>query len=456
MNHTLQSLGLCITLITPIACSNSESSNAPVADGTEDSGAPMSNSDAGPDATAVEGGTPTDGETADMSMTDGLPAPFSVFARVSGTDILDGAGQPLLLRSVGLGNWLLPEGYMWLAYDASQKARELEDRVAELIGPEQSRAFWIAFRDRFFTEADVKRSRDLGFNSIRLAMNARLLMPEGGVVFDEIEFGRLQKFVTWCESAGLYVVLDMHAAPGGQTGHNPIDDSPTDTPELFNIGANQDRLIALWTEIARRFAASKVVLGYDLLNEPINPDFKELNAKLWPLYQRIGKAIRAVDPNHILIVEGAGWANDWSSLDTPFDANLVYSFHKYWDDPSAQATVQRYLDRGKQWNRPIWCGEMGEPKTVAWSQKAVALLEKNRIGWTFWPWKKMNTTNNPYSVSIPENWNLFIDYLNDRTKKPSADAAKAILDEYLVNIALGTAVYNQSITCELLPTTCGS
>jgi aryl-phospho-beta-D-glucosidase BglC (GH1 family) len=67
----------------------------------------------------------------------------------------------------------------------------------------------------------------------------------------------------------------------------------------------------------------RVVAGFDLLNEPINPDFASLNDQLWPLYVRVGSAIRGVDPNHAIIVEGAAWADNWSTLAEPFDANLI-------------------------------------------------------------------------------------------------------------------------------------
>jgi len=395
----------------------------------------------------------TDSSTDSNSGTDTGEA----FVHVDGLNIVDGSGQPILLRTMGLGNWLLPEGYMWLIYKGSAKARELEARITEILGEDAAEAFWLSFRERFFTEADVQRAKALGYNSIRLALNARLLMPENGTAFDEVEFERLEQFVNWCETAGLYVIFDMHAAPGGQTGHNAIDDSPTDTPELFNSEEHQTRLITLWTEIARRFSQRTAVLGYDLLNEPINPDFASLNDKLWPLYVRIAAEIRTVDTDHIIIVEGAGWANNWDVLDAPFDDNMIYSFHKYWDNTD-QASIQRFINKGIEWNRPIWCGEMGEPKTPLWSQNAVQLLESNNIGWTFWPWKKMSTTNTPYSIRLPENWTLFHSYGLDptTTPRPTAEEIQPILDEFLENISLANCDYIQAITCEILPDGCNN
>jgi endoglucanase len=401
----------------------------------------------------ADAGQPPDGASGgDAVAPNGRPSIGPGFLRVVGTEIVDGAGQPVLLRAVGLGNWLLPEGYMW-KLAGSGKARDIEKAIEDVIGPTQAGAFWTSWRDSFFTETDAARAAQIGFNAIRLAMNSRLLMPEGQDAFDETEFDHLSKLVDWCEKHDLYVIFDMHAAPGGQTGHNAIDDSPTDTPELFNSPTYQDRLVRLWTEIARRFADSRVVAGFDLLNEPIHPDFSDLNDKLWPLYVEVGNAIRGVDPNHAIIVEGAAWADNWSALAGPFDANMIYSFHKYWDNTD-QLSVQPFIDKRTEWNRPIWCGEMGEPRENDWPQRAVALLESNNVGWTYWPWKKMDTTNDPYSIDIPTNWDLFQSYVADPTTQPDAGTMQSVFDDYLVKISEDKCRYNQPVACQILPLTC--
>ncbi len=405
----------------------------------------------GPTQSSGMGGTDA-GNVADSG--DAAVSFGSGFLHASGTEIVDGLQQPILLRAVGLGNWLLPEGYMW-KLSSSDKARDIEKAVEAAVGPNAAAEFWAAWRDTFFTEADVSVAAQMGFNAVRVAMNSRLLLPEDQDKFNETEFARLGSLVEWCERHQIYVIFDMHAAPGGQTGHNAIDDSPTNTPELFNSSTYQDRLVRLWTEIARRFATSRTVAGYDLLNEPINPDFAELNDKLWPLYIRIGTAIRDVDHNHALIVEGAGWANNWSTLGEPFDDNMIYSFHKYWDNTD-QPSVQPFIDKRTEWNRPIWCGEMGEPRSLDWPQHAVSLLESNGIGWTYWPWKKMDTNNDPYSIDYPNNWNSFR-YLVANPGAPQPDAGtplQDVFDDYLDKIALNKCHYNKDLVCGILAAAC--
>lgn len=117
------------------------------------------------------------------------------------------------------------------------------------------------------------------------------------------------------KEAGIYVILDMHDAPGGQTGDN-IDDSYA-YPWLMENAENQKQFIEIWTRIAKKYAHT-TVLGYDLLNEPIAHYFKDdlprLNQNLEKLYKECTLAIRKVDKNHIIMLGGACSGNGNFSL----------------------------------------------------------------------------------------------------------------------------------------------
>jgi endoglucanase len=427
--------------------------------------------DAAQDIRDLDGSTSAMNPFDQSSPSDAVPVPDASpplgFVHADGVRLLDGSGAPLLLRTAALGNWLLNEGYMWVFRGpGGDRSRRIEQRIVELIGASEAATFWEGFRNSYITQADFARIASLGFNSVRLAMNARLLLPEGQADFDEKEFQRLRDVVDWSTAQGLYVIFDMHGAPGGETGTN-IDDDANDRPELFTNTANQERLVTLWTEIARRFADSTNVLGYDLLNEPLpgttTPNFLALyRAQLWPLYQRISQAVRTVDPNHVLIVEGGNWANDWTTLGSPFDANMMYSFHKYClgcsatDEAASEtiASIQTYLNYRRMWNRPIWCGEAGE-NTNAWYSTVYRLFEDNEVGWTFWTWKKLRSTNNPYSVTPPAGWAAIQAYVQasgadgGAPPLPPVEATKATFNELLVDIRLDHDTFNQAVLCSL-------
>src|SRR5205085_12311760 len=182
---------------------------------------------------------------------------------------------------------------------------------------------------------ELQRISELGFNCVRPALNARLFLTEGeSPKYLPHGFELVDNLISWCRRYRVYVILDMHAAPGGQTGQN-IDDGIDDEPRLFSEPKSQDRLVELWVKLATRYKDEPIVAGYDLLNEPLPertgaaPKYK---AKLESLYKRINEAIRQIDKKHMITLEGADWANDWSVFGRRFDSNLFYQFHYYgWD-----------------------------------------------------------------------------------------------------------------------------
>src|SRR6516164_1388499 len=240
------------------------------------------------------------------------------FAHTDHKQIVDAAGKPLLLRATNLGNWLVPEGYMWLFQGGPQSPGEIRALVLELLGPEGSAAFWQSYRENYITRADIALLHRAGFNAIRVPLHYGLF--EG----DNEGFKLLDRLIAWCRAEGLYVILDLHAAPGGQTGAN-IDDS-AGYPWLYGSPQEQARLVAIWRRLATRYRDEPAVLGYDLLNEPIPPfpGLAVLNSSLEPLYKKLSGEIRKVDAHHILFLGGARRVENFSIFGQPFDTNVVY------------------------------------------------------------------------------------------------------------------------------------
>ena len=371
------------------------------------------------------------------------PACAQGFLRAHGHDIVDETGKKVLLRGVGLGNWLLPEGYMWKFGREGDRPRKIEKLVEEMVGTEEAERFWRSFRKQYITEADIARIAELGYNSVRPALNARRFMTEEEhPVFVDEGFALLDQLLAWCKKHNLYVILDMHGAPGGQTGQN-IDDSPNDLPELFMDKAYQDRLLKLWLEMARRYKDEPTVAGYDLLNEPLPGRTGALERhrdQLEPLYKRLTTAIREIDPKHMIILEGGDWSNDWSVFSQPFDDNLVYQFHYYcWDRPDKLKDISDFVARREAFNVPVWVGETGEKgNTIYWA--TTQLFEANNIGWSFWPWKKMDTANTPYSINTPEEWDAVREFSRGGAK-PDRALCRRALGELLENIKLEHCVF---------------
>ena len=273
--------------------------------------------------------------------------------------------------------------------------------INQLIGEDEARRFWKAYLDNYITRDDIRFIKQSGFNSVRVAFNYRLFVSaDDPQKLEGIGYELLDRVVGWCKQEGLYVILDMHGAPGGQTGDN-IDDS-WGYPFLFESNESQELTVRLWTKIAARFKNEPWVIGFDLLNEPIAHYFDAdyFNPKLEPLYKKIVAGIRTVDPNHLIFLGGAQWNNNFKVFGPPFDSKLVYTFHKYWMEVNQQA-IQEYLDFRDKYNVPLWMGESGE-NTDEWVAAYRSILERHGIGWCFWPYKKVDATSSVRYQSIDQ------------------------------------------------------
>lgn len=370
---------------------------------------------------------------------------FEGFGHVANGELVDGSGNVLRLRGVGLGNWFLPEGYMWkFEPDGPLSPHEIEDFVVDLVGRERGARFWHEFRDRFITEADIARIADEGFDHVRLALNSRLLLTADGGI-DEAGFALVDRLIGWCRAHQLWVVLDLHGAPGGQTGTN-IDDSPRGVPDLFITGgAYTTRTIDLWRAIATRYRDETAVIAYDLLNEPLPNDYQFTYADaLADLYQHLTKAIREIDPNHVIIYEGTHWSNNWSIFTQVWDPNSMLQCHKYWSAPD-RPSVQGYLDISSELGLPVYMGETGE-NNLDWMQTAFQLYEECSMSWNLWPWKKIDTVTSPCSIDPPDGWSDVVNYARKRSDaKPDAERAWTILGDLLDRLDITRCTYRQDV-----------
>ena len=366
----------------------------------------------------------------------GTAAPAE-FIHAEGTRLVDGSGERFAIKGINLGNWLVPEGYMFKFMRARAPA-EIESVIETLIGPEDASRFWTAFREQYIAQEDIRFIKAAGFNTVRVPLHWRLFVVPGEDGADRFEgpgWFLLDRLVAWCRDAGLRVIIDLHAAPGGQTGVN--HDDGTGFPLTFYVPRHRQLTVALWRAIAAHYRDEPAVLGYDLLNEPISPysDEDYLNPRLEPLYREIVAAIRSVDTNHVVLLAGAQWSTSFAVFGRPFDANAVYTYHKFWATPTRDS-LQSYLNFSNRWNVPLLIGETGE-LTDNWNESFRELHEKFGIGWCFWPYKNLDSAATVVSIQKPEGWDLIADAGSADGKAimahslPSREQALAILSAYL-------------------------
>lgn len=369
------------------------------------------------------------------------PASFDGFVHAHAGRLVDGSGRELVLRGVGLGNWMLPEGYMWHFGPGAESPREIEALVERLLGIDSAAAFWARFRDAFISEADIARIAESGFDHVRLPINARGIQnPDGSMIEAGLEL--IDRLIGWCRAHDLWVLLDLHGAPGGQTGTN-IDDS-LGRPDLFFEEHHRSNTLTIWRELATRYAGDTTVLGYDLLNEPLPNEWQHRFAdELVELYRDLTREIRAVDPDHLIMYEGSHWATNWSIFTEVWDDNSALQFHKYWSSPD-RASIAPFLEARDRLGVPIYMGEGGE-NTLSWLYTAFRLYEAEGIGWNFWPWKKIDTRTSPVSIVPPAGWGAVIAAI------PGGEVVDAvrIFDDLLVNMRIENCTWQPDVVAAI-------
>ncbi len=352
--------------------------------------------------------------------------------------------EPALLRGVGVGNWLLPEGYMWRFNAGATSPRRIEAIIAQALGQADAEQFWVSFRDNFFTQADIAEIARLGFDHIRLPFNARLLIDSEGTPLSGFDY--VDRCLDWAHAAGLGVVLDLHAAPGGQTGAN-IDDSQRDLPELFTDPANRELTIELWRLLARRYVNHPAVIAYDLLNEPLPDKHAQLWPDLVPLYRDLTRAIREIDTDHVIMYEGAHWATNFTMFESPLDDNACLQFHHYWS-PVNPERFEALRTQANQLGMAIYMGESGE-NSPEWIREMFTTCTQRGISWNFWPWKKLDTTTSPFSAPAPTGWEAMIAWAEGHGPALSRSQAAELLTEFLGNIKLSNCQRRDEIIAAL-------
>ena len=342
------------------------------------------------------------------------------FLHVENGQIVEGNGEPILLQGLGLGGWLVPEGYM-LNIPGYGSPTEIENKIEALLGTDLAAEFWDLYHENYVAEADIDQIAEWGFNSIRIPFHYKQFSPSPGEV-NQFGYDIVDSLLSWCTPYNMYIILDMHCAPGGQN-HGEISDSDG-TARLWLEDGYKEHTIEIWHSIAEYYADETLIGGYDLINEPVLPDGIS-SEDLRELYIDITNVVREVDTNHIVFIEGNWYGTDFTSLTPPWDDNMSYSFHKYWNDPTL-GTIQYLISMGNTYNVPLWMGESGE-NSNHWFYEAVHLFESNNIGWNWWTHKKLEKITSPLSAIISPQYQDILDYWNGNGSEPSQVYAQAAL-----------------------------
>jgi aryl-phospho-beta-D-glucosidase BglC (GH1 family) len=379
--------------------------------------------------------------------------PAQGYLRTQGQEIVNNDGA-LLLRGIGLGGWVLQEPYMLQLSGVARTQTQIRNKISDLIGDSATRLFYEDWIKNSVTREDLDSLAAWGFNSIRFPMHYNLFtLPveqesvPGKNTWLETGFALTDSLLSWCKANRMYLILDLHAAPGGQGNDVAIADASE--IRLWESEENKNKTVALWRKIAERYAGEEWIGGYDIINEP-NYGFESkddkngcnetLNRPLRELLIRITEAIREVDNNHLIVIEGNCWGNNYNGIFPLWDNNIVISFHKYWNY-NDENEIEYILNYRKQNNAPVWLSESGE-NSNAWFTDAIRLVEGKNIGWCWWTYKRMSPVC-PMEIRQAEGYEALKQYWKGNGKRPSPEQALRVLNQLAENCKIKHTIFHK-------------
>ncbi|MEV6863004.1 cellulase family glycosylhydrolase [Streptosporangium subroseum] len=327
--------------------------------------------------------------------------------RVNGSRLVDPSGDPVRLRGVGLGGWMNMENFI-----TGHPANESSMRVAvgDVLGEERAAFFFDRLLTSFFGPEDAALLSAMGVNCVRIPVNYRHFESDDRPMeMREEGFRHLDRVIGLLGAHGIYSVIDLHALPGSQNQHWHSD-NPTHVAAFWQHRHFQDRVVHLWEFMADRYRDNPWVAGYNPVNEPGDVAGRVVG----PFYDRLVKAVRAVDPAHVLFLDGNTYSTDFTIFREVYE-NTVFVCHDYalagfahggpypghtrgeWVD---REHLERAFDRRTLFQRetgtPLWVGEFGpvytgDPEIDAQRYQILrdqlAIYDAHDAGWSLWTYK---------------------------------------------------------------------
>lgn len=345
--------------------------------------------------------------------------------------LTDKNNTQITLKGVNFGGWLLQETWMCPVvpyenryvdnntnYPLDWGALDTLEILTQKLGKTKAENLINKYQDNYITEADFKLVKNLGFNCIRIPFWYRNFMSdESGTYFSENDdenpgFKRLDRAIETAGKYGLYIILDMHGCPGGQSGDHSTGKSGRNY--LYKETKYQDIMEDLWVKIADRYKLSKTVVSYDIMNEPMNNcDYKHgvkqayrystgsesAKAATNAVYDRMIKAIRKADPFHVITVEGIWQINCLPNPKTYGWTNMMYQLHTY---DSSAATLENHCKGLKNARTNYGVAVfIGEFNPHSFYSDSVTMFNNYGISYTLWNYKTANL------YGTPTTWGLY-------------------------------------------------
>ncbi len=374
--------------------------------------------------------------------------------RVSGTRLVNGAGEVVRLRGVGLGGWMNMENFI-TGYPANEAG--MRAAVRDVLGPDRAGFFFERLLSSFFGERDAELLAGIGVNCVRIPVNYRHFESDDRPMeIIEDGFRHLDRVIELLGRHGIYSVIDLHALPGSQNQHWHSD-NPTHVASFWRQRQFQDRVVHLWEAIADRYHDQPWVAGYNPVNEPAD----DTGRVVGPFYDRLVKALRQVDPGHILFLDGNTYSTDFSVFSEVYE-NTVFVCHDYalagfahggpypghtrgeWvDRHQLELTFERRTAFQRETGTPLWVGEFGpvytgdpaiDDQRYQILTDQLEIFDAHEAGWSLWTYKDIGLQGLLYADPAGPYMTKFGDFV-EKKKRLGADRWGSTMEEMADELA---------------------
>ena len=360
------------------------------------------------------------------------------FLKANGLNIRNGhgSGDIVPLHGANLGAWLLMES--WMCPMDSSGLPDHYSAVRTLVnrfGTNTEESLIRTYQNTWIMTNDLDNIRALGMNVVRVPIMWTDLQRLDGT-WRADAFDRLDWVVSNAWQRGIYTLLDLHGVPGGVSSSQSA--GVANLNAYWTNAAYQAQTTLIWSNLAAHYVGNPAVAGYDLVNEPFGAPSQ---SAIWVMYNSLYQTVRAVDPDHIIMMEGtwSGTASNGQSVNWQWDvlpapsvynwSNVVYQMHAYAGSSSGvQAEVNKQTSdfhNHASWNTPDYIGEFqGYGTGSAW-QYAVTQFNTNGMSWSTWAYKATNGT-------VGDSWGIYDPTNSSSPPKPNlqSDSSSTISNDW--------------------------
>ncbi len=332
--------------------------------------------------------------------TSGLPA-----IKQSGQYWVDASGKRVNLRGTNIGNWLIQE--FWMMGGSMTGINDqcaLESKLSQRFGNTEKERLMKVFRDSYITTRDFDLMKGMGMNVVRIPFLYSLIENEyAPYTLRPDAWQYLDWAVNEAEKRGMYVILDLHGAVGGQAAASEQHDGCIGAAEMWTNNTYWDRTKWLWDNIAQHYRGRTAIAAYDLLNEPWGTDATTLANRSYELFN----VVRAADPTHVILLPGHNSGID--AYGNPNSRGLTNSslwMHFYpglwgWNDTAAYGAGQANMHAN--W---LHCNQDGTGESCTWRDKINGIQTPFLVG-EFQPWTLLGSYGGQITRKTYDIYNMY-------------------------------------------------